>query len=153
MVQLIHSIWTYILSTWSIRNHHLHQDNKTMNYPDYQQAVRTLYETSAQLPPATREAVFRRPLQDMLDLPPAVLRKWLERSSLYIKQQLKAAKTRAKLNTPDIRSFFNPSQRMISIHHKGPCYTVLMWVFFAHISHRVITLKKRVCFLKSYHHC
>jgi len=79
----------------------------------------------------------------MLDQPPAVLRKWLERSSLYIRQQLKAAKTRAKLNTPDIRSF-PPSQQMIYIHRKGPCYTALVWVFFARISHRVITLKKRV---------
>jgi len=79
-----------------------------MNHPNYQQAVRTLHETSSQLPPSIREAVFRRPLQDMLDLPPAVLCKWLERSSLYIKQQLKAAKMRAKLNTPDIRSFFPP---------------------------------------------
>jgi len=108
MVQLIRSVWTYILSTWRLRNHHLHKNYDAMNYPDYQQAVRTMYETSSQLPTPVREAVFRRPLQDMLDLPPAVLCKWLERSSLYIKQQLKAAKIRDKLNTPDIRSFFPP---------------------------------------------
>jgi len=108
MVQLIRTVWTYILSTWRLRNHHLHQDNEAMNCPDYQQAVCSLYETSSQLPRSTREAVFRRPLHEMLDQPPAVLCKWLERSSLYIRQQLKAAKTRTKLNTPDIRSFFHP---------------------------------------------
>jgi len=55
MVQLIHTVWTYILSTWRLRNHHLHEDNKAMNHSDYQQAVRTLYETSSQLPTSTRE--------------------------------------------------------------------------------------------------
>jgi len=108
MVQMIRSIWDYILSMWQIHNQHLYQDNDAMNCPDYQQAVRTMYEMGTQLPPATREAVFKRPLQEMLDQPPAVLRKWLERSTIYIKQQLKAIKTRAKLNTPDIRSFFKP---------------------------------------------
>jgi len=108
MVQLLRTVWTYVLSSWRLRNHHLHQDNDALDRPDYQQAVHSLYKTSSQLPQATWEAVFRRPLQEMLDQPPAVLRKWLERSSLYIKQQLKAAKTRAKLNTPDIRSFFTP---------------------------------------------
>jgi len=105
---MVCAVWKYLLATWHLRNHHLHQDNDAINYPDYQQAVRTMYEMGSQLPPSTKEAVFCRPLQEMLDQPPAILQKWLERSTLYIKQQLKAAKTCAKLNTPDIRSFFQP---------------------------------------------
>jgi len=115
MVQMIRTIWDYILSTWKLRNTHLHQDNETMNHPDDEQAVRTLYETSPQLPPAVHDAVFQRSLQDMLDQPPAVLCKWLERSTLYIRKQLKAAKTRTKLHTPDIRSFFT-SQSANDLH-------------------------------------
>jgi len=108
MVQMVRAVWEYLLATWCLRNHHLHQDNDAINYPDYQQAVKTMYKMGTQLPPLTKVAMFSRPLQEMLDQPPAILRKWLERSTLYIKQQLKAAKARAKLNTPDIRSFFQP---------------------------------------------
>jgi len=108
MVTMLSTVWDYILSIWHLRNAHLHQDNDAMNLPDYQQAVQTMYETGHQLPPVIRDAVFTKPLQEMLDQPPIILRKWLERSTLYIRQQLKAVKTRAKLNTQDIRSFFQP---------------------------------------------
>ena len=75
--------------------------------PNYQQAMTNLYERRQQFPRTTQEALFRCPLQEMLLLPPAALQTWLERSHLYVKQQLKAAKTCAILNTPDIRSYFN----------------------------------------------
>ena len=42
----------------------------------------------------------------MLQQPPHTQRTWLERSTKYMTQQLKAEKLRARLNTPDIRSFF-----------------------------------------------
>jgi len=84
MVTLLRTVWDYILSIWHLRNMHLHQDHDAMNLPDYQQAVRTMYEMGDQLPPMIREAVFKQPLQEMLDQPPAILRKWLERSTLYI---------------------------------------------------------------------
>ncbi len=58
MVQMVHTVWEYILSTWRLHNHHLHQDNEAINCPNYQQAVRTMYEMGSQLPPSTREAVF-----------------------------------------------------------------------------------------------
>jgi len=84
MVTMLSKVWDYILSIWHLRNTHLHQDNDAMNLLDYQQAVRTMYEMQHQLPPVIRDAVFTRPLQEMLDQPPAILHKWLERSTLYI---------------------------------------------------------------------
>jgi len=108
MVMMLRIVWEYILSIWRLRNTHLHQDNDNMNLPDYQQAVRTMYETGYQLPPMIREAVFTKPLQEMLNQPPTILGKWLERTTIYIRKQLKAAKTRAKLHTPNIHSFFQP---------------------------------------------
>jgi len=104
LVYMIQAVWQYILATWRLRNQHLHQDNGLLNLPDYQQAVTNFYERGQQLPPETQAALFRCPLQDMLTLPPAALQAWLEWSSLYIKQQMKAVKTRA-LKTPDICSF------------------------------------------------
>jgi len=102
---MIQAVWAYILATWQTRNQHLHQDAGYLSLPNYQQAVTTLYERSPQLPPDVREALFHTPLQQMLEQPPAVLRQWLERSHQYIKQQMKAAKKRATINTHDIRSF------------------------------------------------
>ena len=107
-IQMVKAVWTYFLASWTLRNSHLHQDAGRLSIPDYQQAVMTLYEIGSQLPPDAREALLQRPLQTMLEQPPAVQRTWLERGHQYMKAQLKAAKTRAKLHTPDIRSFFKP---------------------------------------------
>jgi len=108
-VQLIKAVWTYALTSWSLHNCHLHQDDAGYtSIPDYQQAVKTLYETGSQLPPDACTALFQCPLQEMLEQPPAILRTWLERSHRYMKQQFKAAKTQAKLHTADIHSFFHP---------------------------------------------
>ncbi len=110
VIQLIKTIWAYILAIWKVRNHHLYQDNGRLSLPNYQQAVRNIYETRHQLPPEVQEALFHRPLEQMLEQSPAFLRSWIERSQRYIKQQLKAAQQRAKLKTQDIRSFFRPTQ-------------------------------------------
>jgi len=112
VIQMVKTIWQYILATWTMRNQHLHQDAGRLSQPNYHQAVRTLYETQSQLPLEVQDALFQRPLDQMLDQSPVFLRSWLERSQRYIQQQLKAAKKRAKLKTSDIRSFFrraNPS--------------------------------------------
>jgi len=110
MIQMLKTIWNYILATWTMRNHHLHQDGGRLSLPNYQQAVRTIYDLQPQLPPAVQEALFQRSLDEMLEQPPAFLRLWIERSQRYIKQQLKAAQRRAKLKTQDIRSFFHPTR-------------------------------------------
>jgi len=91
MIQMLKTIWTYILATWTMRNHHLHQDGGRLSLPNYQQAVHTIYDLKPQLPPAVQEALFQRSLDKMLEQPPAFLRLWIERSQRYIKQQLKAA--------------------------------------------------------------
>jgi len=109
LLQFTKTVWHYVLAIWALRNQHLHNDSGQMSLPNYQQAVRTLYDLKATLPPATQAALFQRPLDQMLEQPPAFLRSWIERSQRYIQQQLKAAQKRAKLNTPDIRSFFRQS--------------------------------------------
>jgi len=106
VTQMIKTVWTYVLALWTTRNQHLHQDAGRLSIPDYRQAVITMYETHQQLPPEVQEAVFHRPLEELLDKPPAFLRSWIERSQRYIQQQLKAAKKRTQLRTHDIRSFF-----------------------------------------------
>ncbi len=116
-VYLTQAVWKYTLETWSLRNQHLHQDAGAMSLPNYRQAVITAYEIGQQLPPAAQEALFHRPLEQLIEQPPNVLRTWLERTNKYMKQQLKAAKTRAKLNTQDIRSFFEPRNQSANDLH------------------------------------
>jgi len=106
MTQMLQAVWRYIMATWTNCNQHLHRDAGRMSIPDYQQAIRTLYERGTQLPPVAQAALFQKPLDQMLQQPPAVQRIWLERGHRYMTQQLKAEKTRSRLNTPDIRSFF-----------------------------------------------
>jgi len=107
--QLIQMIWNYILATWTLRNQHLHQDGGHTSLPDYRQAVQTMYEQRHQLPLAVQEAIFTCPIEQIMDQTPAKLRTWIIRTNAYMKQQLRAAKARAKLNTHDIRSFFGPA--------------------------------------------
>jgi len=106
VTQMIKTIWTYILAIWTMRNHHLHHDGGHLSLPNYQQAVKTIYELQSQLPPEVQEALFQCPLDQMLEQSPAFLQSWIECSQWYIKQQLKATQKCAKLKTPDICSFF-----------------------------------------------
>jgi len=116
-IYLTQAVWAYVLATWGIRNQHLHQVDGMMSIPNYQQAVITAYEMGWQLPLDAQEALFHWPLAQMLEQPPAILCTWLEQSHKYMKQQLKAAKTHAKLNTPDIRSFFCPQNQSVNDLH------------------------------------
>jgi len=106
ILPMLKAVWNYILDLWKIQNQHLHNNGGKMSQPNYQQAVRTMYEQKSQLPIAIQEALFHRPLDQMLDQTPAFLRTWIERSQRYIKQQMKAANKQATLKTHDIRSFF-----------------------------------------------
>jgi len=114
LTKFVQTVWAYVLATWSTCNQQLHNNARQLSLPDYQQAVTTLYEMSQQLPPDAQAALFRRPLQETLDQPPAVLRPLVERGYKYMRQQLKAVKTQARLNTPDIRSFFRTTTQSVN---------------------------------------
>jgi len=58
MINFTQEVWKYLLATWTIRNQQLHHDAGQLSIPDYQQAVRTLYEMGEQLPPDARAALF-----------------------------------------------------------------------------------------------
>jgi len=73
ITQFLQSVWKYILATWTLRNRHLHQDAGHLSIPDYQQAVRNLYERAHQIPPTACAALFRKPLEYMLEQPPVYL--------------------------------------------------------------------------------
>jgi len=106
MTQLIRIIWTYILETWKIRNEHLHHNSDQLNLPNYRLAIITLYEQRNQLPPDAQAALYRHPLETLLEQPAPRLQTWAQRGLKYFNQQIKAAKTQAHLNTRDIRSYF-----------------------------------------------
>jgi len=95
LIKLTQVTWTYILATWMLRNQHLHQDAGHTSIPNYQQVVHTLYEQKDQIPIAAQDAFFRRPLSEMLELPPSILSPWIVRAHSYMTQQSKAAQKQA----------------------------------------------------------
>jgi len=106
MTQIQCIIWTYILELWKVRNTHLHQNAAQLDLPNYRQAVINLYEQRHLISATAQDALYQQPLEVILEQPPPRLQTYAQRGLKYFNQQLKAAKTQAHLNTPDIRSFF-----------------------------------------------
>jgi len=106
LILLVKMIWQYLLDTWALRNQHLHQNTAQLNLPDYCQAAMTLYEQKDCLPRAAQDALFRHPLEHILNLPAPQLKQWVIHGYKYYNQQMKAAKNQAKLSTQDIRTYF-----------------------------------------------
>jgi len=52
-------------------------------------------------------ALYCQPLKLILDLPALHLQSWVKTGYKYFNQQLRAAKKQAKLNTPNIHTFFH----------------------------------------------
>jgi len=108
MIMIQKHIWQFILDMWKIRNQHLHHNAPQLDLPNYRQAAITLYERKSQLPPAAQDALYRQPLETILELPAPQLEQWVVRGYRYFTQQVKAAKQQAKIQTTDIRNFFRP---------------------------------------------
>jgi len=70
MTQLLQIIWTSTLETWKVRNEHLHRNSDQLNLPNYRQAIITLYDQHHQLPPDAQAALYRQPLETLLEQPP-----------------------------------------------------------------------------------
>jgi len=109
MVLIQKIIWQFVLDTWQLRNQHLHQNAMQINLPNYRQAAISLYEQRGQLSQVAQDALYRFPLETILDLPAPQLAQWVIRGHKYFNQQVRAAKHQAKLKTTDIRTFFSPN--------------------------------------------
>ncbi len=70
MTQLLRIIWTSTLEMWKVRNEHLHSNADQLNLPNYRQAIITLYDQRHQLPPDAQAALYRQPLETLLEQPP-----------------------------------------------------------------------------------
>jgi len=92
LIQITTAIWTHILTVWKVCNHHLHHMAENLSLPNYRQAAQSLYEQRHQLPPSDQEALFRQPIDTVLNLPRPRLQCWVQRGHAYFNQQLKATK-------------------------------------------------------------
>jgi len=70
MLHVMKLIWKYFLDLWKLRNTHLHNTAVSLDLPNYKQAAETLYEKRHQLSPRAQDALFKQPLQQILDLSP-----------------------------------------------------------------------------------
>jgi len=80
-----------------MRSNHFHLNAEQLDLPDYWQAVTHLYEQHHQLPPEAQEALYRQPLEVILEQPALKQQTWAQWGHCYFNQQLKAAKTQATL--------------------------------------------------------
>jgi len=108
MTILLKTIWAYFHDIWRLRNMHLHNTAGQLDLPNYQQAIKTLYKQKHKLSPAVQAALYRQPLQEILDQPAPKMQQWVTRGYQYFTQQLKAECKQATLHTPDIHTFFQP---------------------------------------------
>jgi len=106
MTQLLDLIWNYILELWQTCNTHLHHQADQLDLPNYRQAIITLYKRCHQLTPNAQDALYRQPLDVILEQPTPQLQTYAQWGLAYFNRQLQAAKTQACLNTLDIRTFF-----------------------------------------------
>jgi len=106
MMTLLKAIWFYFLDIWALRNLHLHTTAAQLDLPNYCQAVETLYEQKHKLSPAAQVALYRQPLNEILEQPAPKMQQWVTRGYQYFTQQLKAERKWATLRIPDIRTFF-----------------------------------------------
>jgi len=108
LIQLQKIIWSYILNTWQLHNNHLHLNAAHLNLPNYRQTAISLYKQHHQLPPAAQEALYQKPVEELLDLPAPQLQSWTQHGLKYFNQQLRAAKAQAIICTQDICTFLGP---------------------------------------------
>jgi len=108
LIMIQKQIWKYFLDIWTLPNQHLHQHAARLNIPNYRQAAATLYEQRDRLPPTAQDALYRQPLEAILELPALQLEQWVIRGHKYYNQQLKAIKQQASLRTQDIQNFLRP---------------------------------------------
>jgi len=117
MLQVVKILWTYFLDLWKLQNTHLHNMAATLDLPNYKQAAETLYKQWHQISPRAQAALFKHPLQTILELLPPRLQQWVIRGYRYFTQQLKAEKQQASMATHDIRNFFQPlAQQTDDLH-------------------------------------
>jgi len=93
IITLTKHLWNYFLDIWKIWNAHLHNNADQLDLPNYQQAAWTLYKQKHLLSPMAQDALFKQPLDQVLNQPPPKLQKWVIRGYKYFTQQLKAKKT------------------------------------------------------------
>jgi len=69
-------IWSYFLDLWALRNSHLHKTAAQLDLPNYCQAVKTLYKQKHKLSPAAQAALYRHPMNEILEQPAPKMQQW-----------------------------------------------------------------------------
>ncbi len=77
MTILLKAIWSYFLDLWKIRNTHLHNTAAQLDLPNYRQAVETLYEQKHKISPLAQAALYRQPLNEVLEQSAPKMQQWV----------------------------------------------------------------------------
>ena len=107
--QLVEFLWQQSRSVWDLRNDEVHDRSsaKAMDYARHQCEidVRAIY-ASADLMSAYDRQMLDTPMEDRLNRPIPVLKRWIERTKPLVQHCIREQSKRLKKHSNDIRSFF-----------------------------------------------
>jgi len=108
--KVIQHIWQFTLATWTTYNRHLHNPNNTYKTTQLQVSVCQIFQDASQHP-TTAALIEQQDIETILAWPLKQLHNWAQWGYQHMHNHMKALATRAKLNTYDIRNFFQPKPK------------------------------------------
>lgn len=109
---LIRKIWSFALTTWTLRNEQQHQSDEQdpTTTSRLKTQIQAIYNSAHQLPTQDRDIVHTHPVQNILHRSRAQQQHWIMLNQHFIKTQHQAAQARAASNLQDIRKFFTSAK-------------------------------------------
>jgi len=74
---IIKIIWTYVIFAWKLRNTHLQQNATNLDLPNYKNAIKILCKQKHMLSTAAQEALYRQPIEQILEQPAPQMQNWV----------------------------------------------------------------------------
>jgi len=131
MTQMIKSVWTYFLATWTLCNQHLHNDAGKLSQPNYQQAVQTMYETKNNSPSTSRMPSSTDHWRTCWNNLQQHYTPGSNAANAIVNNNSKQPKNMQNSRHSIFVCFSDVlhCQQMIYTHHRSPDYTAPVWVF------------------------
>jgi len=103
--KLTQLVWEYMLEVWTARN----QDNNAATEqfpPNMLSEIHGIYASRDRLPPQTQELIFKLTKEELMTKPKQYIQTWINNSKKFIRNEIRILTKQQKLNTQDIRLFF-----------------------------------------------
>jgi len=105
--KLLHQVWTYVLELWSSCN--TDQAIITNHFPaNMLTDLQGIYAAQTRLPVHTHDRIYNQTQEELLLKPKSYIQNWIKNNQKDIHDELKILTKQTRLETQDIRQFFQP---------------------------------------------